>query len=112
MGDADKFYIGFRDFVDKEKLKDYDNEYYSEKRHSYKSMIPFINKYIDIDSLQNKVTDIGHINLITYFLQDYCLRNSKVLKKWNVVKGMSTTIDRNFLFKSSSFSSAIYKPIK
>ena len=42
MGDADKFYIGFRDFVDKEKLKDYDNEYYSEKRHSYKSMIPFI----------------------------------------------------------------------
>ena len=26
MGDADKFYIGFRDFVDKEKLKDYDNE--------------------------------------------------------------------------------------
>ena len=37
------------------------------KRHSYKSMIPFINKYIDIDSLQNKVTDIGHINLIAHF---------------------------------------------
>ena len=81
--------ISFRDFVDKEKLKDYDNEYYGKKRHSYKSMIPFINKYIDIDSLQNNVTDIGHINLITYFLQDYCLRNSKVLKKWNIVKGLS-----------------------
>ena len=34
--------ISFRDFVDKEKLKDYDNEYYGKKRHSYKSMIPFI----------------------------------------------------------------------
>ncbi len=102
MGDADLFYIGFRGFVDKEKLKDYDNEYYSKKRHSYKSMIPFINKYIDIDSLQNKVTDTSPINLITYFLQDYCLRNSKIKKRWYKVKDWPPKLDRNLLFKNNN----------
>ena len=36
MKDSDKLYIGFRDFVVSEKLKDYDNEYFSRKKPSYK----------------------------------------------------------------------------
>ena len=99
MKDSDKFYTGFRDFVDKEKLKEYDNEYFSRKRPTYRFMIPFIYKYIDIESLQNKVTDTSHIKLITYFLNDYCLRNSKIIKSLNKVKDMPITLDINFLFK-------------
>ena len=29
---SDKLYIGFRDFVDKEKLNEYDDEYFSRKK--------------------------------------------------------------------------------
>ena len=32
MKDSDKLYIGFRDFVVSEKLKDYDNEYFSREK--------------------------------------------------------------------------------
>ena len=56
MKDPDKLYIGFRDFVVSEKLKDYDNEYFSRKKPSYKFMIPFIYKYIDIETLKSEVT--------------------------------------------------------
>jgi len=99
MKDSDKLYIGFRDFVVLEKLKDYDNEYFSRKKPSYKFMIPFIYKYIDIDTLKSEVTETSQTKLITFFLNDYCLRNSKLTKYLNKVKNMPTTVERNFLFK-------------
>tara|TARA_B110000003_G_scaffold17302_1_gene17055 strand:+ start:5437 stop:5748 length:312 start_codon:yes stop_codon:yes gene_type:complete len=96
---SDKLYIGFRDFVDKEKLNEYDDEYFSRKKHTYMFMIPFIHKYIDVISLKSKVTDPNHISLITYFLNDYCSKNSKILKSLSKVKYIPTTSQRKFLFK-------------
>jgi hypothetical protein len=99
--DSEKRYMGFRDFVDKEKCNKYDNEYFSKKRPSFKFMIPFIHKYIDIEAV--KVTDKGHIDLITYFLNDYCSRESKILKGLNKLKGIPTTNNIKHLFKPSIF---------
>lgn len=93
----------FRDLVDKKKLKDYDNEYLSKNRCTYKFMIPFIHKHIDIEYLKVKVTDKDHINLITYFLNDYCSRNSKILKSLNKLKDIPPTNNIKHLFKPSIF---------
>jgi len=62
-------------------------------------MIPFIYKHVDIDSLKSKVTDLNQISLIAYFLNDYCSKNSKVLKNLKKVKDEPITVERNFLFK-------------
>lgn len=99
MKDSDKLYLGFRDFVVTENLKDYDNDYFSRKKPTYKFMIPFINKYINIETLKNQVTDTSQTRLITFFLNDYCLRNSKIIKSLNKIKDLRTTVERNFLFK-------------
>ncbi len=98
---SEKLYMQLRDLVDKEKLNDYDNEYLSQNKHTYKFMIPFIHKYIDIEAV--KVTDKGHIDLITYFLNDYCSRESKILKGLNKLKGIPTTNNIKHLFKPSIF---------
>ena len=93
MKDSDKLYIGFRDFVVSEKHKDYDNEYFSRKKHSYKFMLSFIYKYINIETLKNEVGDNSQTKLITFFL------NLKIIKRLNKIKDMPTTAERNFLFK-------------
>ena len=54
MGDCDKLYIGFREFVDNDRLKDYDTEFFDKKKHTYKFMIPFIYKYVIIDDWKKK----------------------------------------------------------
>jgi len=97
---AEKLYIQFRGLVDKEKLNDYDNEYLSQNRHTYRFMIPFIHKHLDLESLKVKITDKDHINLITYFLNDY---SNIELKNLNIMKGKSsaTTYDRKYMFKPS-----------
>jgi hypothetical protein len=46
MKKCDKLYIGFRKFVKKKKLTDYDNEFFEKKTRTYKFMIPFIHNIL------------------------------------------------------------------
>ena len=62
-------------------------------------MISFVYKYINIETLKSEVANISQTRLITFFLNDYCLRNSKLTKYLNKVMNMPTTLERNFLFK-------------
>jgi len=94
-----RLYNELRKFVDIKKVLAYDNEFFDNKKRSYKFMIPFIHKYIDIETLKSEVTETSQTKLITFFLNDYCLRNSKLTKYLNKVKNMPTTVERNFLFK-------------
>ena len=100
---AEKLYMQFRGLVDKEKLNDYDNEYLSQNRHTYRFMIPFIHKHLDLESLKVTITDRKHIDLITYFLNDYCSRNLKILKSLNKLKSIPPTNNIKHLFKPSIF---------
>jgi len=63
------------------------------------SEVPFS----DLESLKVKITDRKHIDLITYFLNDYCSRNSKILKSLNKLKGIPPTDNIKHLFKPSIF---------
>ena len=52
-----------------------------------------------IVTFKSDFSDISQTKLITFFLNDYCLRNSKLTKYLNKVKNIPTTVERNFLFK-------------
>ena len=52
-----RLYNELRKFVDKEKVNEYDNEFFSKKTHSYKSMINFINKYMNISVIRDEIID-------------------------------------------------------
>ena len=85
MKDCDKLYLGFRKFIQKEKLRDYDNEFFEKKRHTYKFMIPFIYKYVNVDKLKNKLVNKDDISLF-YFFSVYL--NKLLVKEPKWLKGM------------------------
>jgi hypothetical protein len=99
MKKCDKLYIGFRKFVKKKKLTDYDNEFFEKKTRTYKFMIPFIHKYINVEKLKNKLVHKDDIEFFKFF-NVYANRDPKWIDE---VKSMGSTLDRNFLFKDQDF---------
>ena len=107
MKKCDKLYMGFRKFVQQNKLTDYDNEFFKKKSRTYKFMIPYIHKYINVDKLKNKLVQKDDIELLKFF---NVYANTKVNiyanrdPKWiNEVKSIRSTLDINFLFKDQDF---------
>ena len=80
---AARLYRNFRRFVKKQELDSYDKEFLSREKHTYKFMIPFINKYVDIKKLNSNITKKRDVELIAYFLNEYCVKESRLLKALN-----------------------------
>ena len=97
MKKYDLIYLGFRKFVKKKKLIDYDNEYFERKKHTYKFMIPFILKYINIEKLRNKIYHKNDFKILDLF-NTYVNRDPKWIDK---VISMKATHEINFLFKDN-----------
>ena len=95
MKKCDKLYIGFRKFVKKKKLTDYDNEFFEKKTRTFKFMIPYIYKYVNVDKLKYKLVHKDDIELFKFF-NVYVNRNPKWVEE---VKSTGATLDRNFLFE-------------
>jgi len=98
MKETAKLYLGFRKLIEKDKLKDFDNEFLKRKVHNYKFMIPFIKRYIDIEKLKNEAKDHKIIELLNLFdvYSNKIILNQKWIKD---VKKMNPTHSKNFLFK-------------
>ena len=59
-----KVYNNFRQFVKEDEVLNYDNEFFSVKRHSYNFMYELLDKYTDINSLKsNPSTPIETLQL-------------------------------------------------
>lgn len=99
MSDSAFLYMGFRTFVSKEDLESYDNEFMARKAHSYKFMIPFIYRYVDVNDHINQLQCPEDSALFAFFLNVYCERNSKLSKAVNESKDTPRMMDREFLFK-------------
>jgi len=95
MKKCDKLYIGFRKFVKKKKLIDYDNEFFAKKTRTYKFMIPYIYKYVNVVEFKNKLVHKDNIKLFKFF-NVYVNRQPEWI---NEVK-MEPTHNRKFLFKN------------
>ena len=113
MKKCDKLYIGFRKFVKKKKLPDYDNEFFEKKTRTYKFMVPYIHKYINVDKLKYKLVHKADIELFKFFnVYENTKANANRDPKWvEEVKSMGATLDRNFLFEDQDFG-YIEKKIK
>ena len=94
-----RLYNELRKFVDIKKVLDYDNEFFDNKKRSYKFMIPFLEKYINIKLVRNKITDPkAHSHLIDL---EFKTANPKKYRELNKVKGMPRHADKHFLFKDN-----------
>ena len=107
MKKCDKLYIGFRKFVKKKKLTDYDNEFFKKKTRTYKFMVPYIHKYVNVDKLKYKLVHKDDVELFKFFnvyantnVNVYANREPKWIKE---VKSMGSTLDRKFLFNDQDF---------
>ena len=102
LKESDRLYTGFREFVPKDKYKEYDNEYLSRKTHTKKFMVSFINKYVDVKKLSKKVKRDEVQSLCAFFLNDYSFRARKQFTVFNKYKAASPDFEKNFLFRNTS----------
>ena len=103
MGNCDKLYIGFREFVDKDRLKDYDTDFFDKKRHTYKFMIPFIYKYVHLDDLKKKIIFKKNPELLYLFninLNKFLIKEPKWVQESKLVQ---PTHNVKFLFRQSDY---------
>ena len=94
-----RLYNELRKFVDIKKVLAYDNEFFDNKKRSYKFMIPFLEKYINIQLVRTKITDTkAHSHLVDL---EFKTADPKKYRELNKVKGMPRHADKHFLFKDN-----------
>lgn len=52
-----RLYNELRKFVEKEKVQEYDNEFFGQKSLTYKFLIPYFNRYMNLELVKDKMTD-------------------------------------------------------
>jgi hypothetical protein len=92
-------YTGFRPYVSRKKLADYDNVFLSRKVHTVKFMTEFINKYVNLKYYYKHPKDQKDGFLFNFFQFDFTQRNSKTTKALKEFRDTPITMDRKFLFK-------------
>lgn len=65
---------GFRKYVSKSELSDYDNEFIKRNSYNVKFMIKHIEKYVDIKSHHKDLVDKNEIALFNFYLYDFSQR--------------------------------------
>ena len=95
-----KVYNNFRQFVKEDEVLNYDNEFFSVKRHSYNFMYELLDKYTDINSLKsNPSTPIETLQLWGRLENKSKIVKSKKNAEINKAKHILLHAERNFLFK-------------
>ena len=94
-----KIFEELRKFVEREKIQEYDNEFFGQKSLTYKFIIPFLEKYINIKLVRNKITDPkAYSHLVDL---EFKTADPKKYRELNKVKGMPRHADKHFLFKDN-----------
>ncbi len=91
-------YEGFRPYVSKKNLKDYDNAFLSRKVYTIKFMTILIYKYVNLKYYFKRPKDPKDGYLFNFFLLEFSQRNSKTTKAFKEFKNTRRTIDRNFMY--------------
>lgn len=94
-------YDGFRPYVPKKKIANYDNDFLSRQRHTVKFMTELIHKYVNLKYYHKrpKVSKDGY--LFNFFLLEFSQRNSKTAKAIKAFRETSRTLDRNFMYMNA-----------
>ena len=95
------FYEGFRKYVPKKKLADYDNEFFNRKSYNVKFVVQFIEKYVNLSYYHKNLKDDNDAYLFNHFVIEFSQLNSKTDKAFKEFKNTRSHLDTNFLFKNS-----------
>jgi hypothetical protein len=98
--DSIYLYEGFRLYVPKKKLADYDNDFLSRKRYTIKFMTSLIKKYVNIKYYHKKPKNDNDGSLFNFFLFDFSIRNSKTNGALNDFKETRSMLERNFMYRN------------
>ena len=94
-------YEGFRPYVPKKKLKDYDDEFLSRKVYTVKFTTAFIKKYINLRYYRKKPKKSSDGYLFNFFLYEFSQRHSKSTKAMKAFKETRRMADRTFMYGNS-----------
>ncbi len=98
--DAYFLYEGFRKYVPKKKLSDYDNDFLSRKIYTVKFMVGFIDKYVNVKYYHKKLKDKNDAYLFNFYVIEFSQKYSKVNIALNEFKNTPRTIDTNFMYSN------------
>jgi hypothetical protein len=91
-------YEGFRPYVPKKKIANYDNDFLSRKVLIIKYVTGLINKYVNLKYYTKHPKDPKDGYLFNFFLLDFSQRHSKTAKALKEFRNTQRTIDRNFMY--------------
>ena len=94
-------YEGFRAYIPKKKLADYDTAFLSRKVYTIKFMTAFIKKFVNLKYYYKHPKDPKDGYLFNFFLLDFSERNSKMTKGLKEFRNTPRTIDRNFMYSNA-----------
>ena len=101
-----RLYNELRKFVDKDKILEYDNEFFAQKSLTYKFLIPYFNRYMNLDIVKDKMTDPKAQVHLADQLYKFSVHNNKDWQKIkketresNKAKNIPRYIDTTYLFR-------------
>ncbi len=89
-------YEGFRPYVPKKKLVDYDNAFLSRKVYTVKFMTALIPQYVNLKYYSKRPKDANGGSLFNFFLLEFSQRSSKTTKALKEFRDTPRTMDRDF----------------
>ena len=101
MTQSQRLYNEIRQFVEKDKIPEYDVEFFSKARPSAKFMHTLITKYVNLDKIRYKISDSKAYSHLVDIENKVVFKNYNRLKEINKSKDIPRHIDRSFLFKDN-----------
>jgi len=93
-------YKGFRPYVPKKKLNDYDTTFLNRKVYTVKFMTEFIRDFVNLRYYRKKLKDPNDAPLFNFFLLEFSQRYSKSTKAIKDFRETPRMLDRSFMYKN------------
>ena len=103
MTQSQRLYNEIRQFVEKDKIADYDVEFFSKARPSAKFMQTLINKYVNLDKVRYEISDPKAYSHLVDIENKVVFKSYNRLKEINKSKDIPIHSERKFLFKDNDF---------
>lgn len=90
-----------RQFIDEDKIPEYDVEFFSKARPSAKFMHTLITKYVNLDKIRHKISDPKAYSHLVDIESKVVFKNYNRLRMINKSKDIPRHLERTFLFKDN-----------
>mgnify|MGYP000450846251 FL=1 len=98
-----RLYDELRQYVEKDKVREYDVDFFSKKRQSKKSMNIFLNKYFDIETIKYQLTGSKSYLILSEIINSLSKEDELRITEINKSRDIARHFDRDFLFKDSQY---------